>query len=96
MSLISFDYDGTLSTKDGTDLAIRLIKDNEVYIISARREKDGMINKAKEIGIPLNRVYATGSNNDKIKTIKRLNIKTHYDNNPKVIEVLGTIGKLFK
>ena len=54
-----------------------------------------MLNKAKELGIPLNRVYATGSNINKIAKIKSLNIKTHYDNNSNVIDKLKGIGKLF-
>jgi hypothetical protein len=92
---LSFDYDGVLSTAKGTELAKELIKDNDVYIISARHSKDGMLNKAKEIGIDNSKVYATGSNNDKIRKILELKIETHYDNNPKVIEKLGKIGKLF-
>jgi len=55
-----------------------------------------MLNKAKELGIPLNRVYATGSNANKILKIKSLNIKTHYDNNENVIKQIQGIGKLFK
>ena len=87
LSKISFDYDSTLSTKKGTEIAKRLIaENNDLYIISARHLKSGMINKAKELGIPLNRVYATGSNTNKILKIKSLNIKTHYDNNENVIK----------
>lgn len=97
LSKISFDYDSTLSTKKGTEIAKRLIaENNDLYIISARHLKSGMINKAKELGIPLNRVYATGSNTNKILKIKSLNIKTHYDNNENVIKQLQGIGKLFK
>jgi soluble P-type ATPase len=92
---ISFDYDGVLSTAKGTELAKELIKDNNVYIISARHSKDGLINKADQIGIKHENVYAMGSNNDKIRKIQELGIQQHYDNNPKVIEKLGKIGKLF-
>ena len=93
---ISFDYDSTLSTSKGTELAKKLIEQgNDLYIISARHLKNGMLNKAKELGIPLNRVYATGSNTNKINKIKSLKIDAHYDNNENVIKQLGTIGKLF-
>ena len=93
---ISFDYDSTLSTKKGTDLAKKLIKENnDIYIISARHLKSGMLNKAKELNIPMNRVYATGSNVNKINKIKSLKIQTHYDNNSNVIKELNGIGKLF-
>ena len=96
MPKISFDYDGVLSTSQGTELAKSLVKEKDIYIISARSSKDGMIAKAEEIGIPLSKVYAMGSNNDKIKKIKELGISEHYDNNPKVIENLGRVGILFK
>lgn len=93
---ISFDYDSTLSTAKGTELAKKLIKQgNDIYIISARHLKNGMLTKAKELGIQPNRIYATGSNKNKIAKIKSLKIVTHYDNNENVIKELGTIGKLF-
>lgn len=93
---ISFDYDETISTKKGGDLAKQLIADgNEVYIISARNLKVGMIDRAKSIGIYVSKVYATGSNENKISKIKELNIDIHYDNNSDVIKQLGSKGKLF-
>ena len=93
---ISFDYDETISTKKGGELARQLITDgNEVYIISARNLKVGMIDRAKSIGIPVSRVYATGSNENKIAKVKELNIDIHYDNNSDVIKELGSKGKLF-
>jgi len=96
LAKISFDYDSTLSTAKGTEFAKKLIaKNNDIYIISARHLKNGMLTKAKELGIPMNRVYATGSNTNKINKIKSLKISTHYDNNANVIKELGTIGKLF-
>jgi hypothetical protein len=96
LAKISFDYDSTISTAKGTELAKKLIKaGNDIYIISARHLKSGILNKAKELGIPMNRVYATGSNVNKINKIKSLKIVTHYDNNPNVIKELNGIGKLF-
>jgi len=96
LAKISFDYDSTLSTAKGTELAKKLIaENNDLYIISARHLKSGMLNKAKELGIPLNRVYATGSNTNKINKIKSLKIDTHYDNNENVIKQIDGIGKLF-
>jgi len=90
---ISFDYDGTLSTKKGTLLAKDLIKNNTLYIISARSSKTGMIDKAREIGIPFNHIFATGSNDAKIEKIKELKIQIHYDNNNDVLNTLGSVGK---
>lgn len=93
---ISFDYDGVLSTAKGTELALSLVKDNELFIISARHSKDGLLNKADQIGIKHENVYAMGSNNDKIRKIEELEIQRHYDNNPKVVDKLGSKGRLFK
>lgn len=93
---ISFDYDGTLSTQKGTQMAIDFLANgDDVYIISARHLKTGMINKAKALGIPMSRVYATGSNENKISKIKSLGISEHYDNNENVIKKLDGIGKIF-
>jgi hypothetical protein len=95
-SKVSIDYDDVLSTEKGKELAKRLISDgNTVYIISARRNKDGMLNTAKALGIPESRVYATGSNKAKVEKVKELGIQSHYDNNPDVIKDLGSVGKLF-
>lgn len=91
---VSFDYDDTLSTERGKELAKH--QSGTLYIISARSSKDGMLSVAKSLGIPESRIYATGSNKAKIEKIKELGITKHYDNNQDVINELGTIGKLFK
>ena len=73
---ISFDYDDTLSTVAGKELAKKAIADGEnVYIISARHDKEGMLATAKDLGIDASKVYATGSNQMKIEKIKELGIK---------------------
>jgi len=93
---ISFDYDDTFSTKKGFDRAVSLIENGaDVYIISARGEKDGMLARANKAGIPDSRVYATGSNEAKIQKVKDLNISVHYDNNSTVVNALPNIGRLF-
>ena len=93
---ISFDYDETLTKPHGMELAQQWIaKGADVYIISARSSVEPMINRAKELGIPLSRVYATGSNKAKVEQIIKLNISKHYDNNPDVIKELGKIGQLY-
>jgi hypothetical protein len=92
---ISFDFDGTLTTKRGYEKAKQLINEGaEVYIISARENKDGMLLKASELGIPENRIYATGSNKAKIEKVKELGISTHYDNNIDVVRALKGIGAM--
>ena len=93
---ISFDYDDTLSTEKGKQLAKRLISEgNTIYIISARDSKDGMLSTASELGIPESRVYATGSNSAKVQKVKDLGINKHYDNNSDVIAQLDGIGAKF-
>lgn len=90
---ISFDYDETLTTDKGMELAKRFISEGaDVYIISARQQKDEMLNRAKELGISESRVYATGSNKAKVEKVKDLGITKHYDNNTEVVKELGAIG----
>ena len=91
---ISFDFDGTLNTTKGKELA-KSFKDAQLYIISARDNKTEMYKIADEVGIPTFRIYAMGSNELKVFKIKDLGIKTHYDNNPDVIKQLPGVGKLF-
>ena len=90
---ISFDFDDTLSLKKWQDEAIRLISEgNTLYIISARHDVSGMYDIADKVGIPHSRVYATGSNKDKIEKIKELGIDKHYDNNQDVINELKKLN----
>lgn len=94
---VSFDYDDTISTQKGLDLAIEYKnKGALVYIISARDHKDKMLPRANKAGILFSRVYATGSNLAKVEKIKELGINKHYDNNPDIIKELGPVGILFK
>ena len=94
---VSLDYDDTLSTSRGKELAKKLISEGKVvYIISARQEVQNMLGTAKELGIPESRVYATGSNKAKVEKIKELGIIKHYDNNSDVVKELGSIGMQFE
>lgn len=89
----SFDYDGTLSTEKGKELA--KATEGDLYIISARQNRSGMLKVARQLNIPISRVYATGSNKAKIEKIKELGISKHYDNNHDVIKQLENIGIYF-
>lgn len=94
---ISFDYDGTLTERSIQQLVQRLITagGNEIYIISARSSSYELMTLGQKLGISQSHIYATGSNKEKINTIKRLGINTHYDNNPDVIKELPpNVGKL--
>ncbi len=99
---VSIDYDDTLSTDKGKELAKRLISEGkDVYIITRRHKLMGSVvyNTAKDLGIPADRVYFTEG---KLKwaTIDRLKISTHYDNNQneidKINEMTDSRGILFK
>ena len=93
---VSIDYDDTLSTERGKQLAKRLINEGKtVYIISARQDKEGMLTTAKDLRIPESRVYATGSNKAKVEKVIALGITKHYDNNNDVVKELGSIGSQF-
>ena len=92
---VSFDYDNVLVRSKYQKMAKQMIADGfEVYIISDRTSKSGMIAIANEIGIPILNIFATGSNEDKVKQIIQLNIKEHYDSNRAVISKIPSIGKL--
>lgn len=92
---VSFDYDGTLNRAAGIRRAMDLVEKGViVYIISARNEVDGMLKIARRIGIPVERVYAVGSNERKIELIKKLQITTHYDNNIDVVRALPGLGAI--
>lgn len=94
---VSIDYDDVLNTDKGKELAKRLISEGvTLYIISARRDNEGMLGVAKDLGIPESRVYATGSNKAKVEKIKELGISKHYDNNPDVVNAVNEISKGIK
>jgi hydroxymethylpyrimidine pyrophosphatase-like HAD family hydrolase len=93
---ISFDYDGTLSTSEGKAKAKEYIdKGADVYIVSARSTKDGMLDVADELGISHSNIYAMGSNEAKIAKIIELSISKHYDNNQDVVDAIGKVGEKF-
>jgi hypothetical protein len=92
---VSFDYDDTLSTRRGKDLAQKEIdKGNVLYVISARNDKTAMLSTALSLGIPQSRVFATGSNKAKVEKIQELRISKHYDNNKDVIKDLNQKTKV--
>lgn len=94
---VSFDWDDTLDTRRGRMLLEQeLSRGSIIYIISARNlTTKEMIDLSLEYGFPGSHIYTTGSNPEKIKKIKELGIKRHYDNNFRVIEELGPVGIKF-
>jgi hypothetical protein len=92
---ISFDFDDTLSTDLGLDLA-KSIPSSDKYIISARpKVTPDMIKRAQQAGIPKNRIFAMGSDEAKVAKIQELGINRHIDNKQSVIDRLGFKGQLF-
>lgn len=92
---ISFDYDNTLTEYKIQLLAKeRLDKGDDVYIISARSRPTPIFKIADSIGIKRSNIYAVGSNLDKIKKVDELNIDLHFDDNPRVVKLLGDKGRL--
>jgi hypothetical protein len=87
----SVDFDGTLSTTMGQLLVKRLKSEGKTVYVVTRREKSNsapVYKIADELLIPRSRVYFTNGEL-KWKTIKRLNIGTHYDNNQNEIDQIN-------
>ena len=85
---VSIDYDDTLSTERGKQVAKNLLnKGVDLHIVTRRQETagDAVYKTAEELGIPRNKVHFTNGKY-KWETIKRLGIVKHYDNNPKELE----------
>lgn len=92
---ISYDYDNTLTEYKVQLLAKeRIQKGDEVYIISARSRPGPLFKLGAELGIKRSNIFAVGSNLNKIKKVEELGIDLHFDDNPKVIELLGKVGRL--
>ena len=85
---VSFDVDGVLTTEGGKRIAkIAIDKGDDVFIITARNERlsAGVYAIANELGIPRLRIYFTNGA-DKWRTIERLDIDLHYDNNQEQVD----------
>lgn len=89
---VSVDYDDTASTEKGKELVKRLISEGKiVYIISARDRKFPIVKDLKDI-ISNTRIWATGSNEAKVKKAKSLGVLTHYDNRQSVVDSMKEAG----
>lgn len=99
--IISFDYDGTLSTDKGKELAKSFIeKGIEVIIITARNSTDNnsdIESTAKDLNI--NKIVYTNQR-DKWSFVQKFKVSTHYDNNKeqvdKINEKTNSKGILFQ
>jgi nitrate reductase beta subunit len=86
---VSFDFHDTLTTEKGKELLDKEMKErNIIYIISAANSSKDLNEFGKKYGIPLTRIFATGSNQKKVDKIKELNIVRHYDNAQQVKDII--------
>jgi len=88
---VSIDYDDTLSTDRGKELAKKLLQEGKDVSIITRRQSDQLdeVKKvADELGISRDKVHATDGKL-KWETIKKLGIEKHIDNNSKELEAIA-------
>lgn len=88
---VSFDFDDTIELERYQNIAKRLKDEGKtIYIVTRRQERmdKAVYEVADKIGIPHSRVYFTNGEY-KWKTIKRLGIGVHYDNNPEEIKLIN-------
>jgi hypothetical protein len=89
---VSFDFDDTLTTDKGFNKAKELIAEGkDVYIITRRQQtaSEEVYKIAEELGISKNKVKFTNGSY-KWETIRHFGIGTHYDNNPREIELINS------
>lgn len=87
---ISFDFDDTLTTAKGQDMARRyLASGDEIFIITARTQSNGgpVYSMAEKLGIKKENVYFTGGKH-KFMLVKRLRIDKHIDNNEEELQLI--------
>jgi hypothetical protein len=93
---VSIDYDDTLSTQRGKDLARRLLNEGkDLVVVTRRRDSEmGIVNKvAKELGI--DKVYNTNGQL-KWKKLKELGIQRHIDNNQDELDAIKKNAPLIR
>lgn len=92
---VSIDYDDTLSTARGKELAAKLMNEGKDVYIVTRRQSSGLNNDierdAETLGIPVSKIIYT---NGKLKanTLESLGIKTHYDNNQNELDEIAKLA----
>ena len=94
---VSFDWDEMLTSDIGRSMfLVEFRAGNVLYIISDKTRVDNdMLRFAQKYNIPGTRVFAVGSDINKVNKIKELGIVRHYDNNPQVIRDLPNVAMAF-
>ena len=88
---ISYDFDDTLSTSKGQQMALNDIKNgNDVLILTARQESDNeeVFKVADKLGIAHSKVHFTNGK-DKWSFVIRLKIDRHIDNNKEQVDKIN-------
>lgn len=88
---ISYDFDDTLTTAKGQEMALNDIKNgNDVLILTARQSSDSaeVFKIADELGIPHSNIHFTNGK-DKWSFVIRLHIDKHIDNNKEQIDKIN-------
>ena len=87
---ISFDFDDTLTTAKGQDMARRFLAANdEIFIITARTQSNGgpVYAMADKLRIKKENVYFTGGKH-KYMLVNKLRIDKHIDNNEEELQLI--------
>jgi hypothetical protein len=87
---ISFDFDDTLTTAKGQDMARRYLAANdEIFIITARTQSNGgpVYAMAEKLGIKKENVYFTAGKHKYI-LVNKLRIDKHIDNNTEELQLI--------
>lgn len=87
---ISFDFDDTLTTAKGQDMARRFLAANdEIFIITARTQSNGgpVYEMAHKLGIKKENVYFTAGKHKYI-LVNKLRIDKHIDNNTEELQLI--------
>lgn len=93
---ISIDFDDTLSTPKGKELAIKLIDEgNDLHIVTRRNKNDSaeVYKVAEEVGIPKENIHFTGGEL-KYKTLQQIGVDSHIDNNPDELNAIKENTKI--
>jgi len=92
---VGFDFEGTLSANAIQTITNQLIiaGGTEVYIISSLDNAASLYSLSLKFGIPMTRVFAMGSDEEKIRKIKQLGINIFFDANQSIVNKLPNIGR---
>lgn len=91
LSKIGFDFDETLSTSRGKDLAKEyLSKNDELFIVTARQSdnSESVYKVADELGISHDKIFFTNGK-DKYEKVAELGLDKFYDNNTEQIKKIN-------